>query len=72
VQITADHVHVRTSPVREINFMGQAWVGQNFTAPDGETITEASYPLQGVERYLRIECRDAEGRKAWTNPVVWR
>lgn len=72
VQLADDTTHVRTSPVREISFMGQAWVGRNYSAPDGELITEASYTLQGWERYLRLECVDAEGRRAWTNPVVWR
>jgi hypothetical protein len=72
VQIAGDTVHVRTSPVREISFMGQAWVGKNVAASAGGLLTEASYTLGGAERYLRIECRDAEGRRAWTNPVVWR
>ena len=32
-------------------------------------LTSASYTLAGVERYVRVECTDAEGRKAWSNPL---
>ena len=34
----------------------------------GETITEATHRLTGHEEYLRVECVDAQGRSAWTNP----
>jgi hypothetical protein len=62
-------VTVRTSPVKEISFVAQRWAGASFSAPEGETIAEASFMLRGHEEYVRVECRDAEGRWAWSNPM---
>ncbi len=63
-------VTVRTSPVVEVNFIGPVWRGGHLEARPGESMTEASYKLREDEHYLRIECRDALGRWAWSNPVV--
>jgi hypothetical protein len=58
-----------TSPVKEINFVAQRWAGGSFSAAPGATLTEAEFELRGYEKYLRVECRDAEGRWAFSNPV---
>jgi hypothetical protein len=62
-------VSVRTSPVKEINFIAPASGGGSVHAVRTSTITRARFKLRGHERYLRIECRDAEGRWAWANPM---
>jgi hypothetical protein len=62
-------VTARTSPVVEVNFIAQRWAGGHVEAPPGETITGATYRLRGHELYLRVECRDAQGRWAWSNPM---
>ncbi len=71
--IEGNTVTVQCSPVRQIDFIVGGNVG------DGETIycqdiqdslTTASYTLKGSERYVRIECTDKYGRKAWTNPYI--
>ncbi len=67
-----EEIRVRTSPVQQINFMADSWHGRPTLAPAGETICEAVFTPRGDERYLRIEVCDAEGRRAWTNPVVWK
>ena len=69
IAIHDGEVRVRTSPVREINFVAQRWCGGSFFAMDTPTISEAVYTISGHEDYLRIECRDAEGRWAWSNPI---
>ncbi|MGD0112945.1 MAG: CehA/McbA family metallohydrolase [Armatimonadota bacterium] len=69
VSIDGDMVSVKTSPVVEINFIAQRWSGGHFLAPAGEQFTEASYKLRGHEMYIRVECRDAQGRWAWANPI---
>lgn len=33
----------------------------------GETIDEAVFPLTGNEGYIRVDCRDASGRHAYSN-----
>ena len=72
VVLSPNGLRVRTSPVREINFMAQSSSGRRNRAAEGETICEAVYEVGEGERYVRSECCDAEGRRAWTNPVVLR
>jgi hypothetical protein len=69
ITVSDDVVTARTSPAVEINFIAQRWAGGHFVAKPGNTLTEASYQLRGHELYLRVECRDAEGRWAWANPI---
>jgi hypothetical protein len=70
LEVTDDRVKVRTSPVKVINFLAPGFAGESFTAVAKTTITEAEYRLRGSESYLRIECWDAAGRGAWSNPVI--
>jgi len=53
---------------RIINFITDSYKGESFTAPPGKTLEGAHYSIQGTEKYVRIECMDAEGRFAWSNP----
>jgi hypothetical protein len=69
VAVGGNEIAVRTSPVIEISFVAQRWAGHSFYAPEGETLTEATYRLRGHEDYVRVECRDAQGRCAWSNPL---
>ncbi len=64
-------VSITCSPVQSINFIvgGNVGDGETIFCQDREdTITTASYTLKGSESYVRIECVDKYGRKAWTNP----
>ena len=40
-----------------------------FHAPGGTEIVQARYQLQSPETYLRVQCTDAAGRRAWSNPI---
>ena len=71
VQVQDGTVTVRCSPVVSIGFMATAFHGTLVQAPPGETFQEARYTLNGKERYLRVECTDVVGRRAWSNPMVW-
>jgi hypothetical protein len=65
-------VRVRTSPVKRINFIAQRWAGESaWPEQEMDTLTEASYRLQGHEQFLRVECEDPTGRWAWTNPIMF-
>ena len=37
--------------------------------PARENITEFSGKLRGKEKFIRVQCTDAQGRKAYTNPI---
>jgi predicted metal-dependent phosphoesterase TrpH len=64
-------VSVRCSPVKTITFKGHRSRGRRFVAPEGETLTAAEYPVLRGESYVRVEVTDAEGKRAWTNPVFY-
>jgi hypothetical protein len=63
-------VVVKCSPVVEICFMGQNSHYRNVTADPNHLITSASYKLPEKIRWVRAEIVDANGRHAWTNPIV--
>lgn len=65
--IRADTLQVRCSPVEKIYVITQGRHCLMRIAPPGQTITEASFPLQGDEGYVRVDCRDACGRHAYSN-----
>lgn len=71
IAIHDGEVSVRTSPVKEINFIAQSWFGAGHFPMEAPALTNATYRLTGEERYLRVECRDAEGRWAWSNPIYF-
>lgn len=71
VSVSGDLVTARTSPATEINFVAQRWAGGSVLATDRPTLSEAAYRLSGREQYLRVECRDIEGRWAWSNPIFF-
>ena len=72
ITVSDSAVTVETSPVKEISFIAQRWAGASFFAMEAPTITGATYHIEGREQYLRIECRDIEGRWAWSNPIYFR
>lgn len=64
-------IYFKCSPCREIHVTTYPTRGYACYAPEGETLTELSYTLKGGEQYIRIECIDAQGNTAWTNPYFF-
>jgi len=60
---------VSCSPVATVNFIGHTQWGSQKQAVPGQAITEAEYRLKGSEAYVRVECMDAGGHAAWSNPI---
>lgn len=71
LRVEENRVWVRTSPVRSIAFIANTSAGKYCEAAPGQSLTEASYDFRGSEIYLRVQCTDAQGRRAWTNPIVF-
>lgn len=63
-------VHFTTSPANRLYISGDAqqyaWKLRN---PGEAPLTEFVHTLRGDERYVRAECCDENGRKAYTNPI---
>lgn len=62
-------LRVHCSPCSAITFYASRSRGHRFEAPPGETLDSAIYPISSEQVYLRVECRDAQGRIAWSNPL---
>ena len=61
-------IYFRCSPCKEIHVTTYPTRGYSCYAEAGKELTELRYPLKGGEQYIRIECTDADGHTAWTNP----
>lgn len=66
--LDGNKVYVSCSPCREIHFI--TWPPRGHSV-FGEHLTEADHVLSGRESYLRIECVDEAGHRAWTNPIYF-
>jgi hypothetical protein len=62
-------VAVRCSPVTAIDFVGAGRFSRRVEASGGQLLTEASHRVRASQGYVRVACRDAQGRWAWTNPL---
>lgn len=60
-------LYVQTSPVEKIFVIMKGRDCYRKAAARGQTITGASFPLNGKEGYIRVEIRDGQGRYADTN-----
>lgn len=58
---------VRTGPVKRIYVMTESRRCCSKAAMTGEALTEASFPLDGEEGYIRVECKDEKGLYANSN-----
>lgn len=65
-------LNVETSPVEKIYVMTQGRNCHRKAAFPGQTITGASFALNGTEGYIRVQIRDGEGRYACGNAYEMR
>lgn len=67
--VMAQEITVTCSPVKSIMFKGRRSYGWRVLAPEGETLTTASFTIPpGAFHYLRVEVTDGQGKRAWSNP----
>ena len=67
VYVENNVLFVETSPVEKIYVAMRGRDCYRKAAAPGQTITQASFPLNGEEGYIRVEIRDEKGRYADTN-----
>jgi len=63
--------HIKCSPVKTIQFVHLRVPYKLTKASEGGFVTEASINVWRTE-YIRAVVTDAEGRRAWTNPIFYR
>ena len=57
------------SPVREIHFLSRRAAGLSFYADGAGPLTNAEREVGESLKYVRAEIVDADGKRAWTNPI---
>ena len=62
---------VECSPVVQIQFRHLRVPYPMAVAPAGESVTSHSVRLRAGTNYIRAVVMDAQGRRAWTNPIFF-
>ena len=71
VEVGAEHVTVTCPQAHTITALTNGALGERRTRLE-EPISPARFEIDTRARFMRIECEDDDGRRAWTNPLVWR
>jgi len=61
---------IKCSPVSEIIFLGQGYLGHVVSGQDGKLLTDAEWKFPEECKFVRAEVIDTNGKHAWTNPIV--
>ena len=73
--ITVNHadkkITVKCSAAQSIVFKAECHRGRRVLAPEGTTLTEATYQVPEGVKYVRVEITDETGKKAWSNPFFF-
>lgn len=59
------------SPSKSVVFKTDSCKGKNILAHEDKLITEAVYDLSGDEKYVRLEITAQDGKKAWSQPIIF-
>lgn len=60
-------IRVKTSPVSEIRFISDTFYSPDrISKREGEVVSEGEYKIRPTDTVVRIECVDAQGKKAWS------
>jgi hypothetical protein len=70
IYVSQDKVHIETSPVEFIAFMTDTFYCRDrISRKDGQLITKGSYDIKETDKFVRVECKDTSGRKAWSQII---
>ena len=71
ITIEKNKIHIETSPVSQISFMSDNFYdAKRVIRGEGELIDSAIYTCGEKDNWVRIECLDSEGRRAWSQFIV--
>lgn len=66
IAIEGDQLRIACSPARSVHLLAQ---GSYSRYAHGDGLREASFPLPANRRYCRVTVVDAQGKRAWSNPI---
>ncbi|NLN27946.1 MAG: CehA/McbA family metallohydrolase [Firmicutes bacterium] len=70
MRLVGDRIEVHSSPVQKIRFISNRGRGRTVEAEPGGAITAASFPAP-PRGYVRVECIDHRGLRAWSQPLFF-
>jgi hypothetical protein len=69
ITVGDDTIAVETSPVSRVTFCSNLnWVEDRCRTGSG--LTREVYRVRPGERFVRVQLTDAEGKKAWSSPII--
>ena len=63
------NVMIDCSPCEEVHIVTWPPRGRSIYNTEGSPLIHVECPLKGGERYVRVECVDAQGQTAWSQPL---
>ncbi|MGI6172361.1 MAG: PHP domain-containing protein [Christensenellales bacterium] len=71
IEVTPEEIAVHTSPVSRVLFLSDAFYAKE-RCQTGANITRATYPIKKErgEIFVRVKIMDADGKCAWSNPIL--
>ncbi|NCP31989.1 MAG: hypothetical protein COZ06_08650 [Armatimonadetes bacterium CG_4_10_14_3_um_filter_66_18] len=70
IECDGTQVTVETSPVQFARLVGPGWSGQREGSFEGSLLAAATFEIPPNWAYAYLEIEDAQGRRAWTNPLL--
>ena len=69
IEVVDSTISVESSPVDTITFHSQGPSGNSVHRVGEGMLTHATHRFKPEHRYVRVECVDGGGRRAWSNPI---
>jgi hypothetical protein len=69
IEYSATTVKVETSPIAFARLIGARMAGSWIQATENEPLQQAEFQLPSDWPYARLEIEDADGKRAWSNPL---
>jgi hypothetical protein len=69
IEYSTNTVKVETSPIAFARLIGSRMAGSWIQATENEHLQKAEFQLPSDWPYARLEIEDADGKRAWTNPL---
>jgi hypothetical protein len=69
IEYSSNTVKVETSPVVYVRLIGERMAGRWIKAREKASLLQAEFQLPSDWPYARLEIEDADGKRAWSNPL---
>jgi hypothetical protein len=69
IEVVNGKIFVECSPCEVVYSLTYPGYGSCRREPNGMPITKACFEVDETQNYFRIECRDKNGKVAWSNPI---